>query len=143
MPPDETLRRLQEIFLAAAIGGRALPGAEAPVRMPDLPMILAGPVILLAEENVAGALEPAALPRPLRIVGEAELRAEVAARGTVAFLRFQPAERQGDTVWLTLQARMATNQESASSLALGGVRAGFRSEGGAWRVIEEPIAFAT
>jgi hypothetical protein len=86
-------------------------------------------------------LSTEALPKPVQIVSADELRARAAERD-VAYLRFQPAEREDGTVRLTLEARLASRDPGRPTLGLSGIQVRFHEIAGRWEAAGEPVLFA-
>jgi hypothetical protein len=140
--PDEIVAPLQHALLAAVLGRRPLPGSERPLMLPDLQFVLQGDAVVLADENLALQSPPADLPRAVVVLGADELRDRAQSEGSVAHLRFQPAEREGDSIRVTLEARIASADPGQGVLGLSGVQAKFVEIGGRWELAEEPAFFA-
>jgi hypothetical protein len=140
--PEEVLAHLQQALLAAVLSRQALPGSDRPVALPDLQFVLGGEGVALAEENLASRGLGEGLGRPVRVLTPAELRQEAERRGEIAYLRFQPAEKDDDSIRLTLEARIARSDPSEPQLGLSGVQARFVEVSGRWQVAEEPALFA-
>lgn len=142
VPDDETLQHLQTLLLGAVLRGEPLPGSDQPVSFPDLSFILRQPAVLLSSENLAGPVSVPGLSSPLRVLDPEELTAESGERGEAAYLRFQPATQAGDTVRLTLEARIAIADPGQTPLGLSAIQAAFEPSGDGWRVANPPAAFA-
>lgn len=80
---------------------------------------------------------------PIRILPLEVLLDEAHARGDLVYLHFQPAEIEGRTIRLTLQARIAPRDPQQRTLGLSGTQARFREVAGQWEALDEPILFAT
>jgi hypothetical protein len=140
---EEVLAHLQQALLAAVLNRQALPGSDRPVALPDLQFVLGGEGVALAEENLVSRSVVVGLARPVRVLRPEELRQQAERRGEFAYLRFQPAEKDDDSVRLTLEARIARPDPSEPELGLSGVQARFVEVSGRWEVAEEPAFFAT
>jgi hypothetical protein len=139
---DKAVRRLQELLLTAVLLRRPLPGVDRALVLPDLDFVLREESVVVANENLAGSLSLEGLARPVRILSPDDIREEASRRGDVAYLRFEPAERAGDAIRLTLQARMAPSDPGRGVLGLSGVQLRFREVAGEWEVAEDPVFFA-
>jgi len=140
--PQEVLAHLQHALLAAVLSRQALPGSDRPVALPDLQFVLGGEPVALAEQNLASRSVVEGLARPVRVLRPKELQQEAERRGELAYLRFQPAEKDDDSIRLTLEARIARPDPSEPQLGLSGVQARFVEIDGRWEVAEEPAFFA-
>jgi hypothetical protein len=140
--PDADLAELQGALLRSALGGVPLPGGAPPAPLPDRAFLPAdGPVLLLDEHLAPGLAER--LPDGVRIARQVEVRRAAAQARDAGYLGFRPPHAEGDTVWLTLEVRLAPGASSEPPLGLGGVQIGVRRGAGGWRVVEPPRAFAT
>ena len=137
-PTQEDLGELQGILLEAVLGRGVLPGSERPLLLPDLDFVLQqeGSAVI-SDENLLGEW---AEESQVRVLTAEEIRREAEQRGQVGYLRFQPAEVQGDSVRLTLEGRIARAGEQDAGLS--GVQATFVLRDGQWRLEEEPAFFA-
>ena len=150
MPDDETLRHLQMLLLRAILLGEPLPGSGQSLSVPDLRFVLRQPAIPLSSENFAGSVENFAgsvsiegLPKPLHVLSPEELIEESREQGEVAYLRFQPAKQNADTVQLTIEARLATADTERAPLGLGGTQVVFQRVEDEWTVATPPASYAT
>jgi hypothetical protein len=141
--PNETLRHLQETLLEAVLLNQRLPGGEQPVLLPDLPWVLRQSTVILIDENLAESISAERLPMPISVLPLEALKEEARTRGDVAYLRFQPAEIQGDTVRLTLQAGIVPEDPNRRALGLSGLQVQFQEGADRWEVTSEPVFFAT
>ena len=141
--PDEELRHLQEALLKAVLSGEPLPGSDRPVRFPDLSFILRQPAVILLDENLAGSISAEELPMPVRILSLEVLLEEARTQGDTAYLQFQPAEREDDTVRLTLQAKIATRVPDQPTLGLSGIMVEFQKVSEGWEATGDPVFLAT
>ena len=142
-PPDEALGQLQEMLLRAVLSRDFLPGGRQLVEMPDLSWVLREPTVLLSNENLAGSLLLEELPVPIRITSPEDIVEEARASGDIAYLRFHPAQEEGEVVRLTLEARIVPKDPGLHALGLSGIQANFRQDDGGWQTIDEPLYFAT
>jgi hypothetical protein len=142
---DEVIGQLQEMLLRALLLNEPLPGSRRLVEFPDLSFILSQPTVIVLDENLAGSVSIEALPIPIRILSREDLLDEDAAQtqGYTAYLRFQPAKIEDNTVGLTLQAGIVPDDPSQHALGLSGIQVKFQKIGGQWRASDEPIFFAT
>ena len=143
LPDDETLRHLQTLLLRAILLGEPLPGSGQSLSVPDLRFVLRQPAILLSSENFAGSVSIEGLPKPLHVLSPEELIEESRQQGEVAYLRFQPAQQNADTVQLTIEARLATADTERAPLGLGGTQVVFQRVGEEWTVATPPASYAT
>jgi hypothetical protein len=141
---DAAIRQLQEALLEALLLNRPLPGSTKPIVFPDLALILRQSTIPLIDENLVGLISIEGLPKPVRILSLDALLEEARAKGNLAYLRFQPAERvSSDAVRLTLQAGIAPDEPGQHALGLSGVQINVQKIGDQWKAIDEPIFFAS
>jgi hypothetical protein len=139
MLSSDDLLELQRTVLKAVLLRQPLPGNSEPVRFPDLSFVLRHPVIFLVDENLAGPISIEAAPEPISVVSMEQLLQEVPKYGDVAYLRFQPAGLNGDTVSLTLEAKIATSEQNKKMLGLSSIHVTFSRVGNAWKVIDDPV----
>lgn len=142
-PPDEVLGHLQETLLKAVLLREFLPGGRQPVMLPDLAFVLRQSTVFLSDENLARSVSLEGLPVSVRVLSPEALAEEARIQGDIAYLRFQPEEKEGDTVGLTLQARIVPQDAARHALGLSGVQARFRQIEGRWEITDEPVFFAT
>jgi hypothetical protein len=143
LPDDETLRHLQTLLLRAILQDQPLPGSGQSLSVPDLRFVLRQPAILLSSENLAGSVSIEGLPKPLHVLSPEELIEKSREQGEVAYLRFQPAKQNADTVQLTIEARLATADTERAPLGLGGTQVVFQRVGDEWTVATPPASYAT
>lgn len=136
------LGEIQRRLLDALLSGEILPGASGPLWFPDLSFVLRHPAVALLSDNLAEDLSVEQLARPVRIVSLDTLQREAHLAGDIAYLRFHPAETEGDMTRLTLEARIVPRDPALHPLGLGGLQIRFRRVGDHWAVAEEPIYFA-
>ncbi len=142
-PPDEALGQLQQTLLQAVLSREFLPGGRQPVEMPDLSFVLRQPTVLLSNENLARSISLEGLPLPVRVLSQQDVVEQARQSGDLAYLRFQPAQQEDDTVRLTLEARIVPQDPSLHALGLSGIQAKFRRVEGEWETVDEPNFFAT
>ena len=139
---DEVLGRLQELLLNAILLGQKLPGIDQSVRFPDLPFLLQESTVTLIDENLANSVSAEEVLVPVRILSLEALLEEAHAQGDIAYLRFQPLEIEGDTVRLTLEAKICTHDPNQPVLGLSGIQVTFQKISGDWQVVNEPVLFS-
>jgi len=139
---DEVLGQLQELLLNAILLGQELPGIDQSVRFPDLPFLLRESTVTLIDENLANSVSAEEILVPVRILSLEALLEEAHAQGDIAYLRFQPLEIEGDTVRLTLEAKVCPHDPNQSVLGLSGIQVTFQKVSGNWQVAKEPILFS-
>jgi hypothetical protein len=137
---DDRVAALQAALVRSVVDGAPLPGGTPSPELPDLALAQREGVAPLLDEELPAGLAPA-LPRSVRLVTRDALQREAAARGDTAFLRLAPPTRDGATLWLALEVRLAPAGGGRDAV-LGGVQVGLRAEGEGWRVVEAPRAFA-
>jgi hypothetical protein len=140
--PNE-LTELQRAVLTAVLEGRPLPGRDVPVELPDLPLVAGGPVVLLAEENLAGPPGDVIGGKRIRVAPEREIAAGAGATGDIAYLVFGPPETAGEDVLFRLDARLASATSGAPTLGLSGMVLRARRTDEGWRAVDEPAFYAT
>jgi hypothetical protein len=140
--PDEVLGHLQETLLRAVLSRGSLPGGRRPVEFPDLSFVLRQPTVLLSNENLARSVSLEGSPVPVRVLSQEAIVEEARERGDTAYLRFQPAQQEGDAVIVTLEARIAPQDPGVHALGLGGVQVRFQQVDGRWETVNEPRFFA-
>jgi hypothetical protein len=97
------------------------------VTLPDVPAFLPPEQDWpLSRENVA---DPSRLPAGVQVVSPAELS------GDAAHLRFGLAERDGDTICLTLEIWLR-------GVPLSGTRACFRPHDDGWTAAGDPVVYS-
>jgi hypothetical protein len=140
--PNEALGQLQETLLRAVLLRDFLPGGRQPVEMPDLSFVLRQPTVLLSNENLARSLSLEELPVPIRIISPEGIVEEARASGDIAYLRFHPAQEEGEVVRLILEARIVPQDPGLHAVGLSGIQANFRQVEGGWETVDEPLFFA-
>jgi hypothetical protein len=140
---DEVLGQLQELLLKAILLGQKLPGLDRSIQFPDLPFLLQESTITLIDENLKNSISFAEVPIPIRILSQQALLEEAHTQGDIAYLRFQPSEIEGDTVRLTLEAKVYPHDPNQSVLGLSGIQVTFQRVSGNWQVFREPILFSS
>jgi hypothetical protein len=138
---DEEIRHLQEVLLGAVLSRQPLPGRERPILLPDLDFVLRGDLVV-ADENVAGTIALEGTAKPLRVLSPETIEERARRSGGLPYLRFQPVEREGDLVWLTLEGRIAPGAPDERPLGLSGVRVPFRKAGDGWLAADDAVVFA-
>jgi hypothetical protein len=141
--PDEILGHLQETLLRAVLAKEPLPGGRQPVELPDLSFVLRQPAVLLSKENLARSVSLEALPVPVRVLSPQDIAEEGSTSGDTAYLRFQPAQEEDDTVRLTLQASIVPRDPGLLALGLSGIQVRFQQIEDQWEIVDEPAFFAT
>jgi len=131
------------MLLRSVLSREALPGSRQPVEMPDLSFVLRQSPVLLSNENLASSVSLEGLPVPVRVLSQEEIVEEARERGDTAYLRFQPAQEEGDAVRLTLEARILPQDPGSLALGLSGVQVRFQQADGQWETADEPSFFAT
>ncbi len=140
--PAEVLAHLQEAMLKAVLLNEPLPGGQDMVMFPDLAFVLRQPTIILVDENLMGHIAVEGSPKAIRVLSREALLRQARDEGDVVYLRFQPARREGDALWLTLEAKIASPDPRQPTLGLSGMQARFQEKAGQWGVVEVPIFFA-
>jgi hypothetical protein len=135
---SEELATLQSRLLDAVVTHAPLEPAGEPVSFPDIELVLRHTPVYVLDENLGTGVDPHA---PVRLVSNDELAAAAREVGDVAYLRFQPADAAGDTVRLTLEARL-TSAEPRPALGLSGIQVTFAKDGDRWRAVGPPTLFA-
>lgn len=139
---QEDLREVQELLLRAVLRGEMLPGSRDLTAFPDLRFVMDQPEIVLSDENLAGRLGVEDAPRPVRVAPRSELL-ERGGQEDRVYLRFGPPQSTGDTVMITLEARIVSGDPGRHALGLGGIQVRFQRVGSSWQVVQPPEAFAT
>ena len=137
MSSHQVILQLQEMMLRAVLLGQPLPGANQPLRLPDLEFVTRHPYIYL--------LDPVLLndsPKPLRIVSLETLRQEAQEMGNIVYLQFHVGEVSDSSVNLRLEARIATGDANQHELGLSSVSVKFSKVGDEWQMVEPPISSA-
>ena len=140
---DKTIAHLQEMLLKAALLNQPLPGGSRQIHLSDLSFILRHPYIYLSDENLAGKISVEGLQKPLRVMTREELREAATAEGDVAYLHFQPPEEMDGALRLTLEGKLATQDQSQHPLGLSSIQVKFRKVDDNWESVDEPIALAS
>jgi hypothetical protein len=139
----EVVRHLQETLLNAVLLSQRLPGGKRQIVFPDLPFILRQPTVVLLEENLAKGISIEDLQKPIRMLSREALVQEARIQGDITYLRFQPVQREGRVVQLTLEAKIAPRDPVQHTLGLSGIQVKFQEVAGQWEVVDEPVFFAT
>ena len=143
LPAGKTLARLQEMLLKAALLNEPLPGSSRPLHLPDLQFILRHPHIYLSDENLAGKISVEGLPKPLRIMSQEDLQKAARTEADVAYLHFQPPDAVEDTVRLTLEGKLITQDPNQHPMGLSSIQVKFRKVGNRWDAEGDAAALAS
>jgi hypothetical protein len=136
---DQSIRSAQQALLTAILAREPLGDTERALKLPDLDYVLRRPTILLADSNLAPEFRSGELPRPTEVLSEEEIAELAASEGEIAYIKFQPAEIEGDIVRLTLELRIVA--PGRQPLGLGGARVALRRENTTWHLAEQPALF--
>jgi hypothetical protein len=143
MPPDEVLGHLQKTLLIAVLSRGFLPGGKQPLELPDLSFVLHQPTVLLSNENLARSVSLEGFSVPVRVLAPEQVVEEARSSGDTAYLHFGAAQEEGETVGLTLQAKIVPQDPDLRALGLSGVQVRFQQAEGRWEAVDEPIFFAS
>jgi hypothetical protein len=143
IPSEEVLGHLQKTLLTAVLSRGFLPGGRQPLELPDLSFVLHQPTVLLSNENLARSVSLEGFSVPVRVLAPEEVVEEARSSGDTAYLQFGPAQEEGETVGLTLQARIVPQDPDLRALGLSGVQVRFRQAQDRWEAVDEPIFFAS
>jgi hypothetical protein len=139
---DETLGQLQGAMLEALLTSSPLPGHSRMLNLPDLPLVLGQPDVVVSSENLGGPVRLPGLTRPIYILSEEAILQRAQNQGDFQYLWFQPPQSIQDGVLLTLQIRIAQRAPNLPILGLSGVQVTFRQSGTRWQAAEETAGFA-
>lgn len=139
---DEVLGQLQELLLKTVLLEQKLPGFDELVRFPDLSFLLQASPVILVDENLANSISFLEISIPVCILSQETLLEEVARRGNVPYLHFQPAEVEGSKVRLTLESRIRSDDPNQYVLGLSVIQVTFQKISDIWQVVDEPILFS-
>ncbi len=132
MIPKEQLGTLQRSLVGSVLTGQTLPGATAPIRLPDISWVRRNPEILLSDNDLAGS-------QPwdsLQVVSAAAL-----PPGT-AYLELSHSNPTAETVTLRLEVKLAAASGGAVPAGLSAATVTFRNVGGRWVLADEPLLSA-
>ena len=118
---------------------QSLPGYSQPISFPDLSFVLGHSEIFLVDEHLSGPMSIEGSPKPIRILSNEALLAEAQRHGDISYLRFQPPEVNGDTVRVTLEARIAPSDPNKGILGLSSIHVSFSRVADAWKVADGPV----
>ena len=139
---DKALGQLQGMMLEAILTASPLPGHSRPLDLPDLPLVLGQPAVVLSSENLGGPISVKGAAKPLYILAEEAIVERAQREGDLNYLRFQPPHRIEGGVLLTLQISIAPRVPGSPVLGLSGVQVTFHRSGRRWQAAEETAAFA-
>ena len=140
--PERELRYLAEAMLRAIVSGEPLPGRDEPIRFPDLAFVLNQPNVIVVNENLPGFPPSLKLSKPVQIVPRQLLHQQARDAGDVTYLQLRPPQVKGDTVQLTLEAKIAAADPHRPSLGLSSLQVTFKKVGGKWQALNEDRSFA-
>lgn len=143
MLSNDVLRHLQKTLLKVVLLSQGLTGGNQIIKFPDLSFIQRQSTVILIDENLAHPFSIEELPTPIRILSREVILQEARKQGDIVYLRFQPTEREGNAVRLTLEAKIAFRDPDQRPLGLSGIQVKFHEFAGQWEITEEPIFFAT
>jgi hypothetical protein len=136
-PSRKEILELQAAVLRAALEGKPLPGSDRPFHFPDLALLQQQDSIYVAGEGNAARAKAAAPSKPVRFVSPKSVPERT------PYLRFGRARLGADSVELTLEGRIASQDPKQPSLGLSGVRVSFRRVRGKWVLAGDPVVFAS
>lgn len=139
---DDDIGHMQEKIIRAVLLSQPLLGGSQPIRFPDLSFVLKLPSIFLSDRNLMYQISLQEFPKPLRVFSPEAIQKEAEKAGDIAYLQFQPPKCEGNTILLTLEAKIAPKNSGQQILGLSGVQVRFQKVGDHWEVIEEPVFFA-
>jgi hypothetical protein len=128
---DQTVGALQDLLLERVLTSVALPGRTSPLSFPDLAYVTRSEQRLVLSDGYHGASE---------LVTVVDSIPSQAADGQTGFLRFEPAQQDGEHVTLRLRVLLAF--PDVDPLPLGELVASFAPEGDAWTTVEPTHALA-
>ena len=140
--PDETLGQFQGAILEALLTSSPLPGHNRPLNLPDLPLVLGQPDVVVSSENLGGPVRVEGATRSVYIMSEEAITQRSRDHGDFTYLRFQPPQSVQEGVLLTLQIRIAQDDPLKPTLGLSGIQVTFRQVGTRWQAAEETAEFA-
>ncbi len=140
--PERELCYLAEAMLRAIVSGEPLPGRDQPIRFPDLAFVLNQPKVIVVNENLPGFPASLKLSKPIQIVSRQLLEQQAREMGDVTYLQFRSPQVKGDTVQLTLEAKIASADPHRPSLGLSSLQVTFKKVGGKWQALNEDRSFA-
>jgi hypothetical protein len=140
---DEVLGSLQSLLLRAIFSSEVLPGAEQPIRFPDLAFLEQQPQILVLDDHLATIFSGNGLPKPIKILSHDAILQEAVSDPGTAFLRFHPPTWGDHRVELNLEVQLLGTASSTTVLGLGGIQVAFNLVSGQWLVSGEPQSYAS
>jgi hypothetical protein len=140
--PDREFFYLAEAMLRAIVSDEPLPGRDQQIRFPDLAFVLNQPKVIVVNENLPGFPASLKLSKPIQIVSRQLLEQQAREMGDVTYLQFRPPQVKGDTVQLTLEAKIASADPHRASLGLSSLQVTFKKVGGKWQALNEDRSFA-
>ena len=139
---DTTLGQFQGAILEALLAGLPLPGHSRPLNLPDLPLVLGQPDVVVSSENLGGPVRVEGANRTIYILSEEDILQRAKQRGDFSYLRFRPPQAIRNDVLLTLQIRIAQEDPLKPTLGLSGIQVTFRQIGTRWQAAEDTAEFA-
>jgi hypothetical protein len=138
----EVLEFLQQAMLRAVLLGLPLPGGRT-LTLPDSTFLADQPELLISDENLVASAPSEGASQRVRVASSSDIaRTAVEQERDIAYLRFQPAERNGDEIRIALEARLAPHSPHIRALGLSGASVTFRRKAGDWVATDEPIQVA-
>jgi hypothetical protein len=141
--PESELLHLAEMMLRAIVSGEPLPGCDQPIRFPDLAFVLNQPNVMVVNENILGFPTNLNLSKPVQIVSRQSLLRQAGELGDIYYLHFRRPQIKGDTVQLTLEAKIAPRDPHQPLLGLSGLQVTFKKVDGKWQALGEDRSFAS
>jgi hypothetical protein len=129
-------------MLEAILSGSPLPGHSRSLGLPDLPLVLSQPAVVLSSQNLGGPIRVEGVRKPIYIVSEEAIQERAQREGDLLYLRFQPPQSVLGGVLLTLEIRIAQRERGLPVLGMSGVQVTFRQSGERWQAAEDTAAFA-
>jgi hypothetical protein len=140
-PAGPQFAALQAAVLAAALGGRGLPGGQV-IHFPDAMFFARQPEIYVLDENLSGPLPADALPGSVQVVSRDQLAAAAGRRGEIAYWQFRPVVYDGNEVRIGLDGRLTRGDVGGPALGLSGVDVKFVRQGDQWVAAGPPTYVA-
>jgi hypothetical protein len=138
----DVLEPLQQAILRAVLLGLPLPGGQS-LTLPDSTFLADQPELFISDENLVASVPSEGASKRVRVASSSDIaRTAVEQERDIAYLRFQPAERNGDEIRIAIEARLAPPSPHTKVLGLSGALVTFRRKAGSWIVTDEPVQVA-
>jgi hypothetical protein len=139
---DRVIAHLQQLLLEAVLTGKPLPGADQPIRLPDLTFNLHQQVLIVLADNLAGTLSIESSPKPIHILSRDSFVERARSHGPLTALHFQPTQVEDNDIGLTVEVLLAQRDAKQPVVKLSSAHARFQKNEDHWKAVGGPVLMA-